>query len=362
MLSQRADGNVDDTMITKRLWGKLYLTDTIRAFEWWEFKLAPIFATVYATAYLFDVPLISLWQFLLLLLFALAPGAAFVSVINDLTDLEEDRLAGKRNRLEGKSKAYIFVMLSCCTAPGLAMCYYWRNNLLTLLLYLSAWIIYSLYSFPPVRLKTRGFWGILADASGAHLLPQLITVSALTYWCGKQLDFVWFIAVGVWALFCGIRGILWHQLKDKQHDEIAGATTFGQRHDSRFIQHLGERIIFPMEVVAFAFILFYTRNIAAFLLLAFYCYMVWLRYRLWLLETVIVLTKKKYRIALHEYYEFFYPLAFLIVACIRRPFDLVILVGHLILFPRQMILFTYQVFKAHKDLFGYIVNRVIFRE
>jgi hypothetical protein len=362
MLSQRADENVDNPIAAKSLWGKLPLTDTIRAFEWWEFKLAPIFATVYATAYLFDVSLASLWQFFILLLFALAPGAAFVSVINDLTDLEEDRLAGKRNRLEGKSKAYIFVMLSCCIALGLAICYYLRNHLLTVSLYLSAWIAYSLYSFPPVRLKTRGFLGVLADASGAHLLPQLITISALTYWCGKQLDFAWFIAVSVWALFCGIRGILWHQLKDKQNDELAGATTFGQLHDSRFIQRLGERIIFPTEVVAFVFMLFYTRNIAAFLLLAFYGYMVWLRYRLWLLETIIVLTKKKYRIALHEYYEFFYPLAFLIVACIRRPFDLVVLVGHLILFPRQMILFTYQVFKAHKDLFGYIVNRIIFRE
>jgi hypothetical protein len=355
MLSQRANENVDDPMVTKRLWGKLSLTDSIRAFEWWEFKLAPIFATVYATAYLLDVPLTSLWQFLILLLFALAPGAAYVSVINDLTDLEEDRLAGKHNRLEGKSKAYIFVMLGCCILPGLVMCYYWRNRFLTLSLYLAAWIVYSLYSFPPIRLKTRGFLGVLADASGAHLLPQLITVSALTYWCGKQLDFVWFVAVGVWGLFCGIRGILWHQLKDKKSDEIAGATTFGQRHDSLFIQHLGERIIFPIEVIAFAFMLFYTRNIVAFVLLAFYGYIAWLRYRLWLVEVIIVLTKKKYRIALYEYYEFFYPLAFLIIACIQRPSDLLILVGHLILFPRHTVLFVRDVFNLHKELFDYLL-------
>src|SRR5882762_3824739 len=82
------------------------VTETIRASEWWESKLSPIFATIYATIFLIDTSLFSAWPILLLAFAALVPGAAYVSVINDVTDLEEDRVSGKRNRHADKSRIY----------------------------------------------------------------------------------------------------------------------------------------------------------------------------------------------------------------------------------------------------------------
>ncbi|MDQ3815268.1 MAG: hypothetical protein M3347_15205, partial [Armatimonadota bacterium] len=59
------------------------ISQTIRALEWWEFKLCPIFATIYATAFLLQLSIISSWPLLVLAMLALIPGAAYVSVIND---------------------------------------------------------------------------------------------------------------------------------------------------------------------------------------------------------------------------------------------------------------------------------------
>ena len=73
------------------------ISRTFRAAEWWEFKLSPMLATAYATAFLLKISILSLWPLLLLALVALAACAAYVSVINDLTDLEDDLASGKAN-------------------------------------------------------------------------------------------------------------------------------------------------------------------------------------------------------------------------------------------------------------------------
>jgi 4-hydroxybenzoate polyprenyltransferase len=151
---------------------KINVYQTTRAVEWWEYKLSPIFATIYATALLLNVSIASLWPVLVLSLLALIPGAAYVSVINDLTDLKDDLASGKNNRLVGRSRLFIAVTLACCVLPGVLVATHLRNDKLPLTLYLANWAAFSLYSLPPVRLKNRGFPGILADAAGVHMFAD----------------------------------------------------------------------------------------------------------------------------------------------------------------------------------------------
>src|SRR5687768_1369633 len=129
------------------------LAGTVRAGEWWEYKFVPILTLFYATAFLVGAPIASLWQGLLTLLLSLIPGAAYVSLVNDVTDIEEDAAAGKANRLAGRSRAFIGLALAAAIAGGLAFAWLWRDDPLLLAAYLAAWIAYSLYSLPPVRLK-----------------------------------------------------------------------------------------------------------------------------------------------------------------------------------------------------------------
>lgn len=310
-------------------------SQTIRAVEWWEYKLSPIFATIYATAFLLKVSVITLWPLLILTLLALVPGAAYVSVINDLTDLKDDLASGKHNRLIGRSRTFISLTLACCILPGLLVAIHWRHDLLLLTLYLANWTAFSLYSLPPVRLKNRGLLGVMADASGAHLLPTLLVVSLVFRHQQIPLDLRWFSAVAVWSLSYGLRGILWHQLSDLQNDERAGVSTFVVRHKLSRLHRLGNFIIFPAELGAFAVMLWHAGSRISIGLLLLYVTLQWFRKQRWKMNLVIVAPRIRYLIVMQEYYEFFYPLAFLLSSSFRYPLDAVVLILHLLIFPRR---------------------------
>lgn len=311
------------------------ITQTIRAIEWWEYKLCPILASMYATAWLLERSVFSMWPLLLFALAALIPGAAYVSVINDATDLEDDAASGKANRLAGKSPVFVAFLLAACVLPGAVVAWLWRSDGLLLGLYGAAWTAFSLYSLPPFRLKNRGAWGVLADACGAHLFPTLVVVTLVFRHFEQPLDTVWFGAVAAWAFGYGLRGILWHQLSDLHHDAQIGLHTFVQHHQTAAIQRVGNFVIFPVEVAAFALMLWRAEGWFVMGLLGIYALLELFRKRRWSMTPVIVTPKTGSHIAMHEFYEVFYPLGFLLSSCWRTPADAVIIVFHLLLFPRR---------------------------
>ncbi|MFL6228123.1 MAG: UbiA family prenyltransferase [Pyrinomonadaceae bacterium] len=317
-----------------RRW-RLEISRTARAAEWWEFKLSPILATAYATAFLLKLSIISLWPQLLLTLVALAACAAYVSVINDLTDLKEDLASGKANRLVGKSRAFVAAALTCTIVPGAAVALHWRDDPLLLSLYSASWVAFTLYSLPPVRLKKRGGFGLLADASGAHLFPTLLAVALVCRRRAAPLDTAWFAAVAAWSLSFGVRGILWHQLSDLNNDEKIGLSTFARRHKIALLRGLGNFIIFPAEVAAFCFMLWHAGSPLAFALLCYYALLAFLRKRIWGINLVVVVPEARAYIAMQEYYEVLFPLAFLLSSSRLYPLDALMIVPHLLLFPKR---------------------------
>ena len=309
------------------------LARIVRAVEWWEFKLSPIFATAYATALLLNVSIASLWPLLLLALAALVPGAAYVSVINDLTDMEDDVASGKSNRLVGRSRAFVAVVLACCVLPGVAVAFYWRGDALLLSLYLAAWVAFTLYSVPPVRLKKRGVLGLLADASGAHLFPTLLVVGLVFRWSTGALDAAWFAAVGGWSLSLGLRGNLWHQLGDRRHDERIGLQTFAVRHKITLLQRVGNFAIFPAETLAFAAMLWLVGSRACVVALVVYLLLECARRVVWGADVVVVVPKERSSILMLEYYEVFFPVALLLASAAAHRWDALVLAAHLLIFP-----------------------------
>lgn len=312
----------------------------MRAGEWWEFKLAPIFAAFYATALTLQLPVSSLWLTALMILLSLVPGAAYVSVINDLTDRDEDLAAGKPNRLAGRSRGYAAALIAITAAAGVVFCFLWRRDALLLSLYLAAWLAFSLYSLPPFRWKTRGILGVLCDASGAHLFPTLVAVALTFRDAGRPVNMAWLLAVGAWAFANGIRGILLHQLVDLDADRHAGVRTFAQRHPPAVTAWLGTFVAFPIEVAALAAMLWLMRSAWPLAALAGYVLLAALRVYRWRKNTVIVVPKERAMILLHEYYDAWLPVAVLVASALRHPLDFVVLAVHLLVFPtrvRQML-------------------------
>ncbi|TVT43522.1 hypothetical protein FNT36_05395 [Hymenobacter setariae] len=302
-----------------------------RTNEWWVGKFAPVLATFYATASLGQRPLLPLLGHLGLLLLALLVGAIYVSVLNDWTDLRADAAAGKANRLAGRSPGFIGLVLGSCVLGGIGFGrYFWQLSPTSGLLYLGAWVVYSLYSLPPARLKERGFAGVLADASGAHVFPQLLTVAAVGQWTGQAVPTLWWLAIGAWALACGIHNILWHQLSDAEADAQAQLDTFVCRRGVRFAQRLGHLVVFPVEVIAFGLVLAINYNAWALGLLLVYAGLEWCRLHVYGHRPTVLHSHR--RIVLSDYYQFFYPLALLASQCGRYPTDGVVLGLHLLLF------------------------------
>jgi 4-hydroxybenzoate polyprenyltransferase len=303
----------------------------LRAGEWWDHKLAPMLGTGYMTAFHLRTSLLHRWPTFLATLIGIAAAAAYVSLINDLTDLSEDAAAGKHNRLAERPRPYAIAAIAGVLTVGVAVAIVaWPDDPLELGLYAGPWVAFSLYSLPPVRLKARGALGALADASGAHLFPHLLITVAVFNAAGRRLDGAWLAAVGIWALAAGLRGALWHQLWDLEADTRSGVRTFGRRHPLR--ARLAGRGAFAVEMAVFLLLLWRAGSPLAFALLGPYGLLELARVRLWGVHLIVVASTVPFRIAMHDYYLCFYPLAFLAAATIRHPADGVVLALHTMMF------------------------------
>ena len=307
----------------------------VRAKEWWSYKLAPVLGTAYAIASIANISLISLWSTFLFMLVALVIGASYASLINNLCDQKEDQLSGKPNYLIGRSKFFITWILIGCIIPGLIVSGLLIQVPLAFSIYIANWLLFTIYSLPPIRLKNRSFWGGLAIAVGENLIPQMFAVFLIMNKTGKSLSALLLTMIAIWAFTSGLRSILWHQIIDFENDHRAGINTFAVNTSTQTLQLLGKWVIFPIEFGSLLAILLLYNNVLNWIFLGLYFVTEWLRHHFWKLEIVIVQPTNNHRIILFEYYDVFYPLGFLVLASWKEPANLIILGGHLLLYhPR----------------------------
>jgi hypothetical protein len=312
------------------------LIGLIRADEWWEYKLVPILSTFYATALVLRVAVSSLWAGALSLLLAVVAAAIYASVINDVTDLAGDLAAGKRNRLAGHSRPMVATLVALTVGAGFLFAWLWRDDAPLLWCYLATWLAFALYSLPPFRFKERGAVGVLCDAAGEQLFPALVAVFLACRGAQRAVSGAWVASVAVWALAVGLRGIVWHQLTDVDNDRAAGVRTFARRHP-RVAPVLGTFIVFPLELVALAAMLWQIGGAWPPAFLVLYVLYAVRSARRWQTAPVIVVPKPRFFIVLHQFYSDLFPVALLITASVRDRRDLVVLAAHLLLFPRRVV-------------------------
>ena len=312
----------------------LSILGPFRADCWWEHKLSPIFATVYSTAALSRIPFPSLWPVVALALPALVVCASYVSVLNDLTDAKDDQVSGKPRRWPEGARIYSALLLAGCMAAGGAFLIIWRKDVLLLCTYLLSWLAFTLYSAPPFRLKVRGIWGVLADASGAHLFPTLFAAVLVYHWNRTEVIARWTILIAAWSFAAGVRGILWHQLEDAVNDTKIGLRTFAGLHGTTAAERLG-MLAFLLEFTAFASMLWLTRNALALLFLILYGAFALARWRLLGIGLTVIKPGRASRMAMAEYYIVLYPMAYVLMASWQRPSALLLLLFHGLLFSRH---------------------------
>ena len=188
------------------------------------------------------IPLISDMAILLLLL---CIYASLGHIVNSYCDREIDLIAGKMNTLAlvSEKKGLILVVLIVITSLVSVFLFYIKQPVVLLLFYLAI-VIAALYSMPPVRLKERGVFGLVAAAVAQRTLPVVIIFHALE---------VWELSAPVLCLLStliGIRYIIVHQIKDEEADMNAGVQTVATTRGTAFLRMLLKNFIFPLELVS----------------------------------------------------------------------------------------------------------------
>jgi len=262
-------------------------------------------------------------------------AATYASVINDFTDRAEDIAAGKQNRFAGPAASILAAVLGITIGGGLVFGWLYRHDLRLLLCYGGIWVAFTIYSFPPWRLKKRGVAGVLCDAAGAHLFPALVAVILTCRGAHSTVGAAWIATVAAWSLAFGLRGIFWHQLTDVENDRAAGVWTFARRHP-RAAPIIGTFVIFPFEIAGLAAMFWQIASIWPPVFLVLYVlYAVHSAHR-YETSPVIVKPKPQFFIVLHEFYSVLFPIALLIIAAGRDWRDLLVLFVHILLFPRRL--------------------------
>jgi 4-hydroxybenzoate polyprenyltransferase len=223
---------------TLQFWARL-----IRWGEWYNSKLPLVaLAVMYVTWHESPDPTLALVALGLGLAFAIL-YLAFGYLINDLSDWEVDIQAGKQRVAHQLGRPFarlvavvLFVLSLACLAP------YWVQPTVIL----QAVACYGLalaYSFPPLRLKERGWWGLMSGSLAQRALPALLAATLVA-------PLIW--ELGIFALLyllIGLRWILIHQIEDREHDIATGIHTYVTDHGETSNLRRLQEYVFALEVV-----------------------------------------------------------------------------------------------------------------
>lgn len=299
--------------------------------------MAPLAAVGYATALFSGASLLSLLPGLMLVVLSAMFGAAYVSVLNDFTDIDEDLAAGKSNRQSKLTGSQRRLLLTASTIPGFLFLLFFYRDSLPALFYFLAGISFTLYSTPPFRLKNKGVWGVIADASGAHLFPTLTIVAAVFHFAGQKADAVWLVAAGVWAFAYGLRGIMWHQFSDRMHDTQSGTSTYAVKREI-YNFWITAKGILAVEVIALCVLLAYINMPLVWLVFGLYLVGVAIARTFFNIRVIAILpVPGRNYIFLNTFYQLFWPLALLLVVALQQPGTWWLMVLHLVLFPKNIL-------------------------
>lgn len=227
-----------------------------RSSEWWSFKIPPILAVGYAYLLLTTdqhSPYVSV-GLIFAVMTSIIAVAAYGYVINDCFDIEQDRLAGKSNSMANRSVTSRLAILGLILGVGWLPAIPAGYSKLACVFLSIDFLLPTLYSIPPIRLKERGVFGVLADASAAHLLPVLL-VSAVMIIGPEPLSLsqlILIVTTAAWYTLVGLRGIIDHQLVDREADIKSGVVTLATARGMIRVLKWIRRVLYVLEMISFA--------------------------------------------------------------------------------------------------------------
>lgn len=314
------------------------LSSTVRAGDWWLYKIPPLAAIAYAGALLGASGSAGRLAAGGIAIVGICLVAAYGYILNDICDLDEDRVNGRHNRMARLTATArtIALLTPCATLALLGVRF---ADWTTAALFAANLALPTLYSVRPVRLKERGVIGALADASGVHAVPALIvawTVAPLPR--SSPLSSIFIGSSVGWALFAGLRGIVVHQVADRSADLKAGVRTFAADLSTEAARTLLFARLLPIEVTALTLFLGVSAATAPVIVVMVALYLtgeaVKMRsgWRLPLLEPPAVSTERYVPLVNNEFHEVWMPIGLAAALAVHDPRLVLLLLAHVALF------------------------------
>lgn len=282
--------------------------------QWWDFKMHQPLAAMFALSLLQGLSAEKLLGMILLLLLCGLTSGTFASLINDFTDLEIDRRAGKVRLLAKFNPVCRLLLLVAVCLVCLANYFFLLPNQAAGAIYLTICAVFAGYSIRPFRFKERGLLGAIAIAIGEHLLPTMLAIALVSFSAKLQPTII--AALAGWSFCFGLRGIFWHQIADEINDRAASCRTAAVELGAEKLVLWTRRLVFPVEIAALLTILFCTKTNILWLCLGLHLVVEYLQYRYMKANLILVKPAENARFILFEFYQLFLPLG-LLLACSR---------------------------------------------
>lgn len=171
-------------------------------------------------------------------------------VLNNWGDRDLDRKEFKNNPFKGKTPLESVLILTLLAIIAFV------SGLPLILLngFALLWIGWltsaAAYALNPLRLKTKGFGGVIAAVAAYWFLPVLITFSAFEV--PGSID-MWLFALAYTII--GVTGEIGHQRFDRTRDRLANVSTFASQLSDQAVDRLYAALLF-LEQLAVGLIIF----------------------------------------------------------------------------------------------------------
>lgn len=220
----------------------------LRVKEWYQSKIP--FAMCYLWFVYMQRGIEDMEQFVavnILSMLFLGCFLAFSYMINDFSDIEVDKSAGKEKVICSQSKAAVIGWLIGLFLGGCVplLCYQRWDAALGVMLLLTYFLGYA-YSMKPFRFKERGLIGLVECSVAQRCMP--IGVIWMLIGGGRSI-FLLFLLI---SFFMGLRYIFIHQLIDIENDRKSGVNTYAMCH--YWVSCVGVYVMFAAEVILLAFL------------------------------------------------------------------------------------------------------------
>lgn len=311
-----------------------------RVSDWWGYIFPPVLGVIYAFQYMSQTKPNEFFEILLAFFISVIGSASFGFLINDISDIESDKLSQKRNYSAQLSKIWqavlVIVSLNVAILPWLHIPF----SLPAIVLFSLQLILLSAYSLPPVRLKNHISISVLVDALYSSVLPIAIAFFVFKPESMQILFIAAYLALLAAFVLRGFRNILLHQVLDSDNDQKSGLPSFVLRHGSEKTIRIVSYRLLPVELgFSFVFIGIISIHNIWFALLApvYILYIATKSYNLHILGKSLTPIQ---RLQLHnDFYEDVLPLVFLVLLSLANQLYIYLAVVHIVLFRNKIVFF-----------------------